>query len=137
MRISGSTDVAQALRDIIELEAAAEVDDVSEFLLDAAVRRSSGPFSQSQLDAMDNPYAKRHGRPILEPFNVNDQTGTFRRSWEPRQVGALHAQVVNTDPKAKYLVTEDEQGTEFMFHRGVDDAAQEDTLRAFPHVSRS
>lgn len=113
------------------------VDIATATVLDAAIRKSSGPFSQAALDDMDNPYAKRHGMPMLDPDQINAQTGQFRAAWEAVRLGAMAARVINTNWKGKYLVTPDGEGTSLMFHRGVDDSAQDEAVRRLPWLSRS
>ena len=83
---------------------------------------SSGPFSQMQLNAMDNPYAVRHGTAQIAPDVINVQTGKFRAAWK-REVNdwtgsppdALLTKVINTSGVAKYML-----GTKRMLPRPVD-----------------
>lgn len=135
MRINGSVGLAGALRAEVSEIAADAVDVATSGLLAAVVVRSSGPYSLAELRRKDHPYAKRHGSPLLDPGRVNAQTGKFRASWGSRSLGALHKQVVNTDPVSEYLVTKDGRGTKYMFHRGVDAAAQEDLVKQMPALT--
>lgn len=137
MRVTDSADLAAAIEKELEGHAADALSVATSTLLDAAVRLSSGPFSQSQLDEMDNPYAKRHGSPLLDPGKINAQTGQFRASWQSVRLGRLNARVINTNWKGQFLVTPDGEGTRFMFHRGVDESAQDETQKRLPWVSRS
>ena len=133
--IHGSSLLLSALRAQVVVQASDAVDVATSGLLAAAIVRSSGPYSQLELNQKNNPYAKKHGSPLLDPGTVNVQTGQFRSMWNSHKIDPLHAQVTNSDPIAKYLVTEDGEGTQFMFHRGVDDAAQEDLVKRMPAVT--
>lgn len=137
MRVTDSAGLVSAIERELHSEAGRAVDVATSTLLDAAIRKSSGPFSQPELDSMDNPYAKRHGMPRLDPDQINAQTGQFRAAWQSVRLGSLRARVINTNWKGKYLVTPDGQGTSLMFHRGVDDSAQDETVRRLPWLSRS
>ena len=87
---------------------------------------SSGPHSTADLRRMGHPYARRHGKPLLNPAIINAQTGTFRASWDgesPRPDGdGLTAAIFNTDPKAELL----QSGTRTMFARPIDAQIEED-----------
>lgn len=80
---------------------------------------SSGPFSGRALAAMDHPYARRHGRPLLDPSIVNVQSGLFRQSWQVERKafakGGDQFTVANRTSYADYL----DQGTRFMFARPI------------------
>lgn len=121
-----------AMRSAIVDEASDAVDIATSGLLSCAIVRSSGTYSLADLAEDDHPYAKRHGYPQLDPGTINAQTGAFRADWDARKIDHLHSQVTNSNPVAKYLVTEDGQGTRTMFHRGVDEAAQDDLVKRMP-----
>jgi hypothetical protein len=85
-----------------------------------AKRESSGPFSLSALAAMDHPYAKRHGSPMLDPGRINIQTGDFYRGWNNSKPMAGDAiilgRIYNLDRVADFL----KYGTRFMFARPIE-----------------
>lgn len=137
MTVQGASGLHSALVGEVMEQVEDAGDIATSLLLDAAIRRSSGPWSQDQLDQADNPYAKRHGHPLLDPSMANVQTGAFRAAWQSLKLSRTHWQVVNADPVGRFLVTPDGQGTKFMFHRGVDEGAVDDVLRRMPALSRS
>ena len=96
--------------------------------LNAADRLSSGTASQATLRRV-RPYARKHGSPLLDPGIINEQTGTFRRSWtgdEPAEVdGDLTTSVYNTDPKAPFLEQPDGAPKSPMFARPVNERVLE------------
>lgn len=80
---------------------------------------SSGSFSLAQLAAMDHPYATRHAAPTLPPQIINQQSGSFKRSWYT-QLGnwngdSMISKIANTDPVGVYL----DQGTQKMVQRPI------------------
>jgi hypothetical protein len=99
---------------------------------------SSGPFTSSQLAAMDHPFAVRHGSPRLDPGVINKQTGLFYRSWVADRVrlpdGSLSLVVRNRAPYAPYL----EHGTSTAFARPLEDRlayfAEREWLRIGPRM---
>jgi hypothetical protein len=93
---------------------------------EAALDWSSGPFSQADLDRKDNPYARRHGSPLLDPGRINVQTGQFRSGWEVRG-DRLHRQIVNDSNVADFL-----KGTPSMFSRPIWDRIEAAVLEAVP-----
>lgn len=93
-----------------------------------AVAKSSGPYSLTQLAAMDHPYARRHGKAQLPPQIINKQTDGpegFAGSWET-ELGGNPAnptgQLVNRNPVADYLI----HGTRYMLERPIDHAVEDD-----------
>jgi hypothetical protein len=89
-------------------------------LRDTARVNSLGPLSTRVLRALGNPFARRHGKPLLDPGIVHQQSGLFGASWVMGGVeqrgGDLFAMIWNSDPKAPLL----KEGTEMMFARPVD-----------------
>lgn len=85
--------------------------------LQEADRLSQGPFSATQLRAMGHPYARRAPSPPQDPAIINEQSGTFRRSWGPilqhYAAGTLFTSVQNTAPYSGYLA----RGTSLMISR--------------------
>jgi len=98
-----------------------------------AIRLSSGPYRQSQLDRMDHPYAKRHGRAMFPLRVINWQTGEFRSDWSVlptiRTSDQIVGRLINDDPKLENPIDPEgnflTQGTRFMFARPIDVALQE------------
>jgi hypothetical protein len=94
-------------------------------LLSFAREQSSGPLQERDLARMDHPYARRHGRPRLNPNLINRRLGNFYAGWDlegPFAVGgAFSASVFNTSDEAEYLA----DGTRFMFERHPEEAALE------------
>jgi len=84
-----------------------------------AIRQSSGPYSQADLNRMDNPYARRHGRPLLDPATINVQSGQFRSAWAVSsvvmQLGQISGELRNDDFVADFMA----RGTRFMFARPI------------------
>lgn len=93
---------------------------------EAAEARSSGTLTPAGLQALDHPYARRHGSPRRDPDTVNRQTGAFADAWEavgPQRVAdGFAGAVFNTDDKAALL----EAGTGVMFPRHPHEAALAD-----------
>lgn len=105
---------------------------------DYVVYRSSGPYSQPQLDAMDNPYAKRHGRPLLDPGRINVQTGAFRREWRDpetmRSGDGYSSRILNDSDVADFL----RLGTRYMFSRPIGPEGEAYAEKATErHVARA
>jgi hypothetical protein len=86
-----------------------------------ADRHSSGPHSLVELAAMDYPYARRHGRALLDPSTINVQSGEFRAAWSAPQVMRfgqdLSARLVNDADVANWL----RDGTRYMVPRPIGD----------------
>lgn len=93
---------------------------------------SKGPYSLMALKLMGHPYARKYAwlsrRRRIEAFGsivgreyiINKQTGAFLANWHTGSVssafsGTMQAQVINNDPKAKYL----KRGTKFMIQRPI------------------
>jgi hypothetical protein len=97
-----------------------------------AKRRSSGKRSLNELarKKLDHPYAKRHGKPRLDPSIINSQSGEFRSSWEIQEGNTLEAgiAIVNFSPSAGYL----EEGTKYMFARPIDEKILEHLRKVRP-----
>lgn len=77
----------------------------------SAIVYSSGPYSQEQLDAWENPYSRRHkGMPPvrLAPEIINIQTGEFIRSWKTVKTvtnNDMTIRIFNTSDHAKDFET--------------------------------
>ena len=108
-----------------------------------ARRQTSGRRSLRELRRRDNPYAKRHGSPLLDPARVNTHSpgGLLSRWFKSGQFGAssqvlgkgdrmpgrvlgsgtrdLRGAIVNDDPVTEYL-----EGTTVMFPRPVAEAVE-------------
>lgn len=107
-------------------------EDLNELLLEAmnlaiqdtfnkAIEMSSGDVSRSDLRKLDNPYAKRHGFPLLDASIINEQTGFLKSNWRMEIVSSLKSlkvdgAVINDTWYIDYLV----QGTKTMFSRPID-----------------
>jgi hypothetical protein len=83
-----------------------------------AVRNSTGNISSATLRGV-RPGLYSRARPAIPEFDavINEQTGTLARSWRSRTVdsgGSIYTQVINIDPKAKFML-----GTTKMRFRGV------------------
>lgn len=89
-----------------------------------AIRRSSGPYSLAELAAMDHPYARRHGTPLLDPSIVNDQTGGFRSRWRSPEIirfgPEVSGRIVNDADVADWL----QNGTPTMVPRPIAEAVE-------------
>lgn len=103
-------------------EFAKAVDAIRKDLLETADRYASGPYLLAALAAMDHPYARRHGRAMLDPRVVNIQRGTFRSSFRVRLVAGDPPVLVmdNVAPHARFLFS----GTRLMVERPIMDAIQ-------------
>jgi hypothetical protein len=123
LRLRGADGLAAALLGEASRSGETSLEDALERTLATADRRSSGPFSLSELARRDHPYAQRHPRPLLEPSMVNEQTGAFRRMCEKRRLSRLHGQVVNDSPVAKFF-----EGTETMVERPIGEAVEAETV---------
>lgn len=104
--------------------------------LDKAVELSNGGYSLAQLEAMDHPYARRHGMPLLPPEIINKQTGNFQRAWKKENASVsgskVKAKITNYDRKADYLTQPRGWPSTKMFQRPVDKEVEtfwEDTLK--------
>lgn len=86
---------------------------------DEARRLSSGTFSLAMLAAMDHPYARRHGKALLDPATINVQTGAFFQHWRTTKQ-ADGGQIRNDDEKADFL----KFGTETMVERPIEDEVE-------------
>lgn len=78
---------------------------------------SHGGVSKQREQMLGNPYSKSHPHPPLPPYIINDQGGTFARSWmvvESDGPDGPAAEVVNTAPHAKYM-----RGTKHMIERPI------------------
>lgn len=104
----------------IEKTAMRGVDAAAKGGVEYARMRSSGTFSLAFLAAMDHPYARRHGRPRLDPAMINEQSGAFKEHWKTERTGE-GARIKNEDPKAQWLT----DGTRFMFERPIDADVEE------------
>jgi hypothetical protein len=103
--------------------------------LDKAIALSGGGISLAQLASLDHPYARRHGRPLLDPGVINRQTGDFQAAWkmeDPKIVADnVEATVKNEDWKADYLTQPKGWPKTKMFQRPIDKEVEqyiEDTL---------
>jgi hypothetical protein len=80
-------------------------------LLQRCIEHSSGSFSAADLRALDHPYARRHPLPLLDPDEVNVESGEFQHAWRlegPQQRGdRLTTRVFNTSRVAPYLDQQD------------------------------
>jgi hypothetical protein len=96
-----------------------------------ARQRSLGPHSTATLAAMDHPYARRHGSPLLDPSVINVQSGDFLAGWEEAPVraagGRISGGIYNADPKADLL----EGGTDVMFARPIAPATAQEARPEF------
>lgn len=85
-----------------------------------AHKYSDGFLSYDDLEAMDHPYAIRHGAPQEDPTVINKHTGDFDAAWKtlPPTVsgGVLHSVLINFSRVADFL----KNGTRFMFARPID-----------------
>lgn len=110
----------EKLRDVIDSGAEAGLHDLVDHGVEVARRLSSGSeitgnLSQADLNRMDNPYARRHGRPRLQPGIINMQRGVFYAAWKSAVLGGNYAKIVNDSDVADFL----QFGTEFMFERPI------------------
>lgn len=92
-----------------------------------ARRESSGPFSQSELNRQNNPYARRHGAPLLPAEVINRQSGGFFRAWHG-DLSESTLKIINDSPVAGYL----DEGTRTMFRRPI-----RETIESYLEVSAS
>lgn len=104
---------------------------------DEAIFLSSGNVSQKELDREDNPYARRHPRPLRDPAIINAQTGQFRADWEnppPTSYGGtIEGYIENHNPIADYLTQKRGQigaYQSFMVERPIDDEVEDFTEKA-------
>lgn len=84
-------------------------------------------LSTLQQQMMGNPYASAHPHPPLPPYIINDQGGSFSKSWvveEQDGPDGPTATVTNTAPHAKYM-----RGTSRMIPRPVLDEAIRETAQ--------
>lgn len=98
--------------------------------LSNARRASSGFTSPADLRRMGHPYARRHGRTLLDPFVINAQSGKFLQAWArsgpQEERGALTGLVTNSDPKGELLG----RGTRTMLGRPLADVLQPEAEQA-------
>lgn len=91
-----------------------------------AVEWSSGGIRTPVLRRMDHPYARRHGRALLDPGRINTQRGAegFAGAWEiepvRRQGDTLSLAAVNRSPQAGFL----EKGTKRMLPRPLPERVE-------------
>jgi hypothetical protein len=95
-----------------------------------AMALSSGPYSLGELAAMDHPYAKRHGVPLLPPEIINVQTGDFRRAWRGGMTlpfgDDLEGQITNDNWVSDYLTQPAGGHRSNMFQRPIDKEVEDD-----------
>lgn len=104
--------IEDLVADIRDAQGAAAQDTLEE-----AETRSQGTYSLAELAALDYPYARRHGRPLLPDSFINQQQGTFAASWVVDQ-GPNGPVVHNIDePIATFL----EKGTRNMLPRPMEE----------------
>lgn len=121
MDFGQAADLMRGMAMRVEDHAQSGLLDSLDFALERARFYSSGNTSISTQAAMDHPYARRHGRPLLTPHVINRHRGTFFQAWRVvhSQTGG---QIVNDSAVADWL----EQGTDTMFSRGVGRRVEDD-----------
>lgn len=116
MRVSPqqAADILKRRAKALKTEVAAAEKNTARLGKIAAIRLSSGPYSQAVLTAMGHPYARRApGR--LNPGIINLQTGNLARRWNVRQkwpANAIVTTIFNTSPEAAFMA-----GTRYMVER--------------------
>lgn len=109
--LTGDRDIASHVSRRLE-------EDTEQLVTARLEKLSSGPYSSAALRTMGHPYSRRRPRPPAAPYQINVQSGLFRRSWDVKarfDGETLEVTFDNTAPYARYLF----EGTSRMIPRPI------------------